>query len=132
MHEIDLSTWPRRRHFELFNTFNHPHFNMCANLDLTAFHQGVKDRGASFTIAFVYVITCAANAIPEFRRRIRAGKVIGHDRVSPSFTVLANDDLFGFCTIPYAERFAEFAARGGRRGGPCQGARVSRERAGSG
>ena len=111
MHEIDLATWPRRRHFELFNTFNHPHFNMCANLELTAFHQCVKDNGIPFTVAIVYVIARAANAIPEFRRRIRSGKVIEHHTVSPSFTVLVDDDLFSFCTVPYDERFAEFARR---------------------
>jgi len=54
MHEIDLRTWRRRQHFDLFNTFNHPHLNMCANLELTAFRQHVRDSGVSFTVAFVY------------------------------------------------------------------------------
>ena len=111
MHEIDLATWPRRRHFELFNTFNHPHFNMSANLELTAFHQRVRNSGVSFTVAFVYVIARAANAIPEFRQRIRSGRVVEHDIVSPSFTVLVDDDLFSFCTIPYDEAFTTFADR---------------------
>jgi chloramphenicol O-acetyltransferase type A len=111
MHEIDLATWPRRRHFELFSTFNHPHFNVCANLELTAFRQYVRDRGAVFTVAFAYAITRAANAVPEFRQRIRSGKVIEHDAVSPSITLLVADDLFSFCTLPYKERFAEFADR---------------------
>lgn len=115
MHEIDLPTWPRRQHFELFNTFNHPHFNMCANLELTAFRQCVRDSGVSFTIAFVYVIARAANAVPEFRRRIRSGKVIEHDTVSPSFTLLVEDDLFSFCTLPYEERFADFADKAAAR-----------------
>ena len=105
MHEIDLKTWRRRQHFELFSTFNHPHFDMCANMELTAFHEQVRKSGVSFTVAFVYVIARAANAIPEFRQRIRSGRVVEHDMVSPSFTVLVEDDLFGFCTIPYCEAF---------------------------
>jgi len=109
MHEVDLRTWRRRQHFDLFNTFDHPHFNMCANLELTAFHQSIRGRGWSFTVAFVYVIARAANAIPEFRQRIRAGKVVEHDIVSPSVTILVDDDLFSFCTIPYCESFADFA-----------------------
>jgi chloramphenicol O-acetyltransferase type A len=111
MHEVDLGTWPRRRHFELFSTFNHPHFNMSANLELTAFHQRVRNSGVSFTVAFVYVIARAANAIPEFRQRIRSGRVVEHDIVSPSFTLLVDDDLFSFCTIPYSEAFTDFADR---------------------
>jgi len=111
MHEVDLATWRRRRHFELFSSFNHPHFDLCANLELTAFHKQVKKSGVSFTVAFVYAIARAANGIPEFRYRIRGEKVIEHETVSPSFTVLVDDDLFSFCTIPYCEDFAEFAAR---------------------
>jgi chloramphenicol O-acetyltransferase type A len=109
MHEVDLATWPRRRHFELFNTFDHPHFNMCANLELTAFRQHVRNSGVSFTVAFVYVIARAANAVREFRLRIRSGKVVEHDTVSPSLTILVDDDLFSFCTIPYCDGFTEFA-----------------------
>jgi chloramphenicol O-acetyltransferase type A len=111
MHEVDLDTWRRRRHFDLFSTFDHPHFNMCANLELTAFQQCVKSNGVSFTIAFVYVIARAANAIPEFRQRIRSGKVVEHDVVDPSVTILVDDELFSFCTIPYGEAFSEFADR---------------------
>jgi chloramphenicol O-acetyltransferase type A len=111
MHEVDLRTWRRRRHFELFSTFDHPHFSMCANVELTAFHQHVGDRGVPFTVAFVYAIARAANAIPEFRHRIRAGRVVEHKSVSPSVTILVEDDLFSFCTIPYCEGFADFADR---------------------
>ena len=111
MHEVDLATWRRRPYFELFSTFNHPHFNLCANLELTAFHRVVKKSGVSFTVAFVYAIARAANTIPEFRYRIRGEKVVEHDVVSPSFTALVDDDLFSFCTVDYCEDFAGFAAR---------------------
>ena len=111
MREVDLGTWRRRRHFELFSTFDHPHFSMCANLELTAFHQHAKNSGVSFTVAFVYAIARAANSIPEFRQRIRSGRVVEHDIVSPSLTVLVDDDLFSFCTIPYCEAFTDFSDR---------------------
>jgi len=109
VHEVDLRTWRRRQHFELFSTFDHPHFSMCANLELTAFHQHAKDRGVPFTVAFVHAIARAANAIPEFRYRMRAGRVVEHESVSPSVTILVEDDLFSFCTIPYREDLAHFA-----------------------
>jgi chloramphenicol O-acetyltransferase type A len=108
MHEIDPHTWPRQRHFEFFSTFDHPHFNMCANLDLTPFHLHIKRRGIPFTPAWVYVIARAANAVPEFRQRIRSAKVIEHDTVSPSLTILLEDGLFSFCDVPYTDSFLEF------------------------
>lgn len=66
---IDMQTWPRREHFELFCAFDHPHFGLTANVDVTAFHPAIKRRGISFTVATVYVLARAANGIPEFRHR---------------------------------------------------------------
>jgi chloramphenicol O-acetyltransferase type A len=110
MRNIDMQTWPRREHFKLYRTFDHPHFNMCANVDLTAFYPVVKQRGISFTVAIVFFLTRAANTIPEFRYRIRSGKAIEHDVVHPSITVLTSEDLFSFCTFEYMENFSSFAA----------------------
>jgi chloramphenicol O-acetyltransferase type A len=80
-------------------------------VDLTAFYPVVKQRGISFNVATVYVITRAANAIPEFRYRIRAGEVVEHEIVHPSTTILTHEDLFSFCTLDYSEDFSLFAAR---------------------
>lgn len=111
MRHIDLQTWPRREHFKLYSAFDHPHFNMCANVDLTAFYPVVKQRGISFTVAIVYILTRAANTIPEFRYRIRSGKVVEHDIVHPSITILTQADLFSFSTFEYSQDFSLFAAR---------------------
>jgi len=111
MRHIDMQTWSRREHFKVFSAFDHPHFSMCANVDLTIFYPVVKQRGLSFNVAIVYVIARAANAIPEFRYRIRAGKVVEHEIVHPATTILTDDDLFTFCTFDYTEDFSLFAAR---------------------
>ena len=110
MRYLDMETWSRREHFGLFNAFEHPHFGITANVDLTAFYPVVKQRGISFTVAMVYMISRASNAIAEFRYRIRAGKVVEHEIVHPSFTILVDEDVFSFCTIDYVEDFLEFAA----------------------
>ena len=110
MRYLDMETWPRREHFKLFSAYDHPHFGITANVDLTAFYPVVKQRGISFTVAMVYVISRASNAIAEFRYRIRAGEVVEHEIVHPSFTILVDEDVFSFCTIDYVEDFPEFAA----------------------
>jgi chloramphenicol O-acetyltransferase type A len=114
MHKIDMQTWIRREHFEFFNTFNHPHFNMCANVDLSKLHPYIKELGVSLTAAIMYLIARASNAIPEFRQRLRGGEVVEHEMVSPSVTVLVENDLFSFCTVDYNEDFREFAGRAAR------------------
>jgi len=115
MRTIDMQTWPRREHFKVFSAFDHPHAGFCAHVDLTTFYPVVKQRDYSITVAIVYVLARAANAIPEFRYRIREGKVIEHEIVHPSGTILIDEDLFSFCTFDYIEDFSEFAARAAER-----------------
>ncbi len=109
MRKIDIETWSRREHYKLFRTFDHPHFNMCANVDLTAFYPALKKRGVSLTVGILYVISRAANAIPEFRYRIHGEEVVEHKIVHPSVTILVDNDLFSFCDIDYVEEFSDFA-----------------------
>lgn len=111
MRHIDLETWTRRDHFRLYNRFDHPHFGMCANVDLTRIYPYVKQHGISFTIATVYIIAKTANEIPEFRYRIRPGVVIEHEIVHPSTTILMKKDLFSFCTFTYVDDFSLFASQ---------------------
>ena len=110
MRQIDLDNWPRRAHYEFFRGFDHPHFSMCANVDVTEFSTYVKSQAISFSVGFVYLMARAANAIPEFRHRLREDGVIEHDVVHPSYTLLVDQDLFSFCTVPYRAVFSEFAA----------------------
>ncbi len=111
MRYIDMDSWPRREHFNLFGNLDHPFFGMCANVDLTAFYPYVKQHDMSFTVVLVYALTRAANAIPEFRYRIRDGKVVEHDIIHPGLTILYTEDLFSFSLLEYAEDFADFAPR---------------------
>ena len=115
MRTIDMQTWSRREHFEFLNTFSYPHFNLCANVDLTRFFPAVKQRNISFTIAVVYVIARAANAIPEFRLRMRGEKVVEHEIIHPAVTILRDDELYTFCELDYVEDFSAFATKAAER-----------------
>jgi chloramphenicol O-acetyltransferase type A len=106
-----MQTWSRREHFKAFSAFDYPHFSLCANVDLTALYPFIKQRGISINLAIVYLLARAANAIPEFRYRIRPGEVVEHEIVHPSTTILTKEDLFSFCTIEYIEDFSSFAVR---------------------
>jgi chloramphenicol O-acetyltransferase type A len=111
MREIDLNTWPRRKHFEMFSAFDYPHFNLCSNLDITIFLPFAKENQISFHTAVIYLFSKAANAIPEFRFRIHGKSVVEYDVVHPSSTILTEGDLFAYCTIPFCEPYSRFAIR---------------------
>ncbi len=111
MRNIDMQTWPRREHFNTYSTFDHPHFGLSADVDLSTIYPAVKQSGQSITVVIVYILSRASNAIPEFRQRIRLGEVVEHEIVHPSITILANEDLFSFCTLEYIANYSEFAAK---------------------
>jgi chloramphenicol O-acetyltransferase type A len=108
MKEIDLSTWPRKKHFEVFNSFDYPHFNLCANVDISSLYSLAKAKSKSLHTTLVYVISRTANDYPEFKWRIRKDKVVEHDIVHPSASILSSDELFSFCTMRFYQTFAEF------------------------
>jgi len=108
---IDMRTWPRREHFAKFAAFRYPHFSMCAPVDLTVLRPAAKGREVSLTAAILYVVTRAANELPEFRLRIRGETIVEHEVVHPSLTVLVEGDLFGFAQVEYSADFRLFADR---------------------
>lgn len=111
MRVIDLESWPRREHFRLYSGFEFPHVNICVQLDITELWANRAQAGASPTLALVYVITRAANRVPELRQRIRGEQVVEHEVVHPLITVLGEEDLFGVVTLDYDTCLATFASR---------------------
>lgn len=108
MKYLDIESWPRKKHFEVFKAFDNPHMNLCAHVDITAFYPRVKEVSCSFTVAAVYFLARAANSIPEFRYRIRGEQVVIHDGVHPSMTLLLDDGTFSFCTFEFFPDFERF------------------------
>jgi len=111
MRIIDLSTWPRRKHFEIFSRFDYPHFNICSNVDITETKGLIRDLKLSINTALIYCLARSANELPEFRLRIRNDQVVEHERVQPSASVISKDNLFSFCTMPYHPDFQVFSQR---------------------
>ena len=101
MKYINIENWSRRRHFRLFNSMDLPHFNLCADVEMTHAYRYIKTHKQSAFKTVLYTITKVANSIEEFRLRVRENMVVIHDVVHPSFTVLTDDQLFGFANIDY-------------------------------
>jgi len=105
---IDQANWPRREQFELFKNYGFPYFSITADIDITAYREALP-KGGRFTIGLVYALAAAANAVPQFRQRIRGDDVIEFDVVHPSIIVLNEDEAFRFCAFPFAHDFSEFS-----------------------
>jgi len=107
-----ISNWNRRQHFQLFRTYDHPFFNMTANVDVRPLYDLTKRRGLSFFLASLFVATKAANQIENFRFRIRGEGVIEWEHVHLGSTVLLSDNTFGFCYFEYTEDLSLFCKEG--------------------
>ncbi len=115
MRKIDLESWPRRKHFEVYRQFDFPHFNLTFPVTVTNFRKWVRARGNSLSLATTYLLARVANETPPFRLRIRGEEVIEHEIVHPSFTVLLENELFSFCTVEYRADYDAFIAASKRR-----------------
>ncbi len=98
---VQIEKWERRDHYHFFGGMDYPHFNICANLDLTVFDRFRRERGLPFFSPLLYLSIRAANRVKEFRYRIRGEKVVEHEQISPAITVLGADRTFGYATVEY-------------------------------
>ncbi|MGV8980996.1 CatA-like O-acetyltransferase [Clostridium sp.] len=105
---VDMENWERKKHYNYFKQLDYPHFNICANIDITKFYSYIKKEEKPFFISMLYVVTKTANSIKEFRYRIRDDKVIEHESINPAFTVMNSNEVFGFCTVEFKDEFKEF------------------------
>lgn len=108
MKHIDIENWNRKDHFNYFRQFDYPHFNVCANIDITRTYKHIKINGLPFFISMLYIASKAANNVSEFRLRIRGDSVVEHGTVSPSFTVMTESEVFNYCTAPFTDDFKSF------------------------
>ncbi len=105
---IDIENWKRKSHYNYFKQLDYPHFNICGNLDITNFYRYIKKTELPFFASVLYASTKTANDIREFRFRIKEDRLIEHEIVSPSFTVMTKEEVFSFCTVNFIDSYNDF------------------------
>lgn len=108
MKKIDIGNWKRKKHYEFFKNQDYPHFNICANVDITKLIKHLKNSNKSFFLAVIYLTARAANEIESFRYRMRGDEVIVHEKVNPAFTIMSEDEVFNFCGADFDLDFNKF------------------------
>ena len=111
MQYIDVSTWKRAMHCEIFRNSVQPQYCVTFDLDITNFLSQVKERKFSFTFSFVYAVTKCANEIDEFRCRFVEGKPAIFNTINTSFTYLdKNTELFKVVNVPMQNTIEDYVA----------------------
>lgn len=108
---IDLSTWKRREHYEVFKNFDEPLFGITVRVECSAAYKKAKEKGYSFSNYYLYLSMKAANEIEEFRYRIEDDKVVCYDSVGAGPTIFRENETYGCGFMPYNEDIAVFMAQ---------------------
>ena len=108
MKKIDIENWKRKKHYDFYKDYTYPHFSVTANINVTKLVEYSKKHKISFFPSFLYVVMKAMNSIDNFKYRIRGEEVVLHDFISPSYTVLNEDELYVFCTTIYDDDYETY------------------------
>lgn len=111
MQYIDLATWDRAMHYQVFRNSAQPQYCVTFDVDVTNFLAKTKKRGYSFTFSFVFAVTECANQIEAFRCRFVDGKPVIFETINTSFTYLNEDtELFKVVNVPMQDRIEDYVA----------------------
>ena len=108
MRELDIETWNRKEHFHFFNQFDDPYFAVTVEFDVTKTYKYSKKNNISFFALYLHACMKAINSVENLKYRIQNGKVIIHDVIHASPTILRDDHTFGFSFIHFDEDFKIF------------------------
>jgi chloramphenicol O-acetyltransferase type A len=110
---INLKTWKRRQHYELYRAYAQPFFSVCVEVDATALWRRSKmPGGPPFFLASLFLMMRAANATEAFRLRLRRRGVFLHDTLAVGPTVPRSDGTFTFARIESSDRLKNFVKIG--------------------
>ena len=105
---IDLSTYPRAKHFHYFLTMGYPYVGMTVQVDITDFYHWQKESGVPFFLAFLWCAARAANRVPALRQRIKDGEILEYPWCPTSHTVAREDGTYAYCQLDCRDDFVPF------------------------
>ena len=108
MKRIDMATYPRRAHFELYAGMAYPYVGMTAEVDVTDLLALCRTKKYAFYTMAMHAVALAADEVPEFRRRIDNGGIIEFEACPTSHTELKPDGTFAYCTVHHHLPLAEY------------------------
>lgn len=112
MKKIEMEAWDRREIYDFFSTVDYPFYSVTIPVDVTALITAAKKHGLSTYYALIWACTKSCNQVPEFRYRLRDGKLTDIELSHPSFTVLEKGaHNFKIVTVPWEDDLSGFCRR---------------------
>ena len=88
---VDLSRWPRKEHFDVFQSFAESTFNQTVQLDITALLKHIKEVGWKFYPTFIFLLAKVVNRHAEFRMAMKNDELVVWNEVHPNYTIFHNE-----------------------------------------
>lgn len=109
---LDVNTWNRKQLFEHFMGFHDPYFAVSFKVDVTMAYKFAKSNEVSFFTKYLHACLQAMNDIENFRYRLDSeNRVVVHDVIHASATILRPDKTFGFSFIHFDDDILKFQER---------------------
>lgn len=106
--KIELSTWPRRSHYEYFQTFDCPMFSITSPVRVDAVYNHAKSRGISFFALCLFVLLKSLNEVPQLRQRVEHDEIWEYESIDALVPVLAADGEFTQIIVKYRPCLSSF------------------------
>lgn len=106
---VDLEQWPRKQHFELFQHFSQPYFNVCVQLNAKILYETCKKADIAFFHGYVYCLLTACHQYEPMMLRIIEQKPCYINSMRASVVELAEDESFRFSYFKLQPTLNEFA-----------------------
>ncbi len=110
--KVDLTKWTRTNHFNFFNDYANPFYNICTNIEITELLDFTRKNNLSFFLSSLFLSTKAINEVSEFKFRILNDEIIEYNLVHPFSTILNDNDTFSFCPFEFTNNFKIFITKG--------------------
>lgn len=102
----------RRDRYDMFAQMENPAVNLCFTLDLPDLRPWCKAQGLAPFHVLLCAVLRAVLKVDNFLYRVFEGEVIRIDHLTPSFTVVNQNQDLNFAQFGWTDDLREFVARG--------------------
>lgn len=124
---LSMENDPRWEQYKLFSAYAFPCAGLTVPVDITGLYEWMQREKKPVFLTLLYLVSRAANRVPELRRRIEGGQVVEYDDCPTSFTEMKPDGSYayyrmGSAQVPYGEYIAQGRSlqQQARRGGSLE------------
>lgn len=86
----------RRDRFEFFESFEKPQLNICFELEVEDLRSYCKANNLPVFHTFLWAVVRGLDEVRNFKYRIYRGEVIEIEKITPSYTVMNQNQVFNF------------------------------------